>query len=218
MKVLLRRPVATQSSGSDGLTADSEGEDAAGNDNGGEGQGAGGHAQWGVGVEKGVWDEPIIKRWEDAKVSFFEIVRYAFVDLPRSSLLDSTDCVAAVSMHDYFRLLGSIWSTNYFSCFVVVVPVTVPFWARHDRVESSRRSWRRRRESCRLGLCIFLHCSFVGCCNLFLFLVHLRTQQYILVLEVAVNSRRVQHELPHGHEAAVPSYLAQLPSFCPTVS
>eukprot|EP00903_Cladosiphon_okamuranus_P018847 g17335.t1 len=62
MKVLLRRPVATQSSGSDGLTADNEGDDGDG-----EGQGAGSHRQWGVNVERGVWDEPIIKRWEDAK-------------------------------------------------------------------------------------------------------------------------------------------------------
>lgn len=70
MKVLLRRPVATQSSGSDGLTADEEGNDAADNDNGEGGQGAGGQDQWGVGMERGVWDEPIIKRWEDAKVRF----------------------------------------------------------------------------------------------------------------------------------------------------
>lgn len=60
--------MATQSSGSDGLTEDNEGD--GGDGNGGQGQGAGGQGQWGVGVEKGVWDEPIIKRWEDAKVSF----------------------------------------------------------------------------------------------------------------------------------------------------
>lgn len=72
MKVLLRRPVATQSSGSDGLTADNEDTE---DTEGGEGQGRGGaegeggeQGDWGVGVEKGVWDEPIIKRWEDGKV------------------------------------------------------------------------------------------------------------------------------------------------------
>ncbi|CAM9811101.1 unnamed protein product [Scytosiphon promiscuus] len=69
MKVLLRRPVATQSSGSDGLTADG-GVDlggAEGEEQGiGDGQG-GGEGSWGVAMERGVWDEPIIKRWEDAK-------------------------------------------------------------------------------------------------------------------------------------------------------
>lgn len=54
--------MASQSSGSDGLTDDHEG-----------GEGERGHGvsgrDWGVSVEAGVWDEPIIKRWEDAKVS-----------------------------------------------------------------------------------------------------------------------------------------------------
>lgn len=60
MKVLLRRPVASQSSGSDGLTAE--------DDEGGSGGQHPGEREWGVSVEVGVWDEPIIKRWEDAKV------------------------------------------------------------------------------------------------------------------------------------------------------
>eukprot|EP00904_Undaria_pinnatifida_P002015 jgi/Undpi1/11814/HiC_scaffold_4.g01513.m1 len=59
MKVLLRRPVASQSSGSDGLTAE--------DDEGGSGGQHPGEREWGVSVEVGVWDEPIIKRWEDAK-------------------------------------------------------------------------------------------------------------------------------------------------------
>lgn len=69
MKVLLRRPIATQSSGSDGLTADDTGnEGSEGHGGGGEG-GGGDQGEWGVGMEKGVWDEPIIKRWEDSKVN-----------------------------------------------------------------------------------------------------------------------------------------------------
>ncbi|CAN0032454.1 unnamed protein product, partial [Laminaria digitata] len=60
MKVLLRRHVASQSSGSDGLTDEREG------DEGGRGQELG-ERDWGVSVQAGVWDEPIIKRWEDAK-------------------------------------------------------------------------------------------------------------------------------------------------------
>ncbi len=67
MKVLLRRPVATQSSGSDGLTAAEDGDGDGGNGDEDTAPG-GGEGQWGVAMERGVWDEPIIKRWEDAKV------------------------------------------------------------------------------------------------------------------------------------------------------
>lgn len=54
--------MASQSSGSDGLTDAREGDDE------GRGQELS-ERDWGVSVEAGVWDEPIIKRWEDAKVS-----------------------------------------------------------------------------------------------------------------------------------------------------
>ncbi|CBJ48642.1 conserved unknown protein [Ectocarpus siliculosus] len=66
MKVLLRRPIASQSSGSDGLTADNDDGGGGGDGEGGGGEGEGG-GQWGVSMERGVWDEPIIKRWEDGK-------------------------------------------------------------------------------------------------------------------------------------------------------
>lgn len=67
MKVLLRRPIATQSSGSDGLTADGGVELGSAEVDEGDGQEAG-EGSWGVAMERGVWDEPIIKRWEDGKV------------------------------------------------------------------------------------------------------------------------------------------------------
>lgn len=63
MNVLLRRPVASQSSGSDGLTGEGD-EDADEDESGAE------RRAYGVSMERGVWDEPIIKRWEDAKVGF----------------------------------------------------------------------------------------------------------------------------------------------------
>lgn len=72
MKVLLRRPVATQSMGSDGLTADEGNEESnQGSNEGDNGEGGGGGTGWKLGMERDVWDEPIIKRWQDAKVFFF---------------------------------------------------------------------------------------------------------------------------------------------------
>lgn len=60
MKVLLRRPRATATTGAIGVSG---GEDEyLGGDDGSE------KREWGVSVERGVYDEPIIKRWEDLKV------------------------------------------------------------------------------------------------------------------------------------------------------
>lgn len=59
MKVLLRRPRATATTGAIGVSG---GEDEyLGGDDGSE------KREWGVSVERGVYDEPIIKRWEDLK-------------------------------------------------------------------------------------------------------------------------------------------------------
>lgn len=88
--------MATQSSGSDGLTAGAEGSDAADGDNGAEGEGAGGQGQWGLGVERGVWDEPIIKRWEDAKVRLHACFFFFFV--PQFHNCHAVSC-HAVSCH-----------------------------------------------------------------------------------------------------------------------
>lgn len=61
MKVLLRRPRATATTGAIGVSG---GEDEAQDgDEGAE------KREWGVSVERGVFDEPIIKRWEDLKVT-----------------------------------------------------------------------------------------------------------------------------------------------------
>lgn len=61
MKVLLRTPKATQDTGAIGVGV--HGAEA-------EGQSQDrGDGEWQGFVERGVWDEPIIKRWEDVKVS-----------------------------------------------------------------------------------------------------------------------------------------------------
>lgn len=65
MKVLLRRPRATENTGAMGVSG---GEDEAQGADAGGGETAGRRREWGVYVEKGVYDEPIIKRWQDSKV------------------------------------------------------------------------------------------------------------------------------------------------------
>lgn len=68
MKVLLRRPKAAQETGAIGVYG-GEDETMSGSlrgDGGDQGDADGG--AWGGFVERGVYDEPIIRRWEDIKV------------------------------------------------------------------------------------------------------------------------------------------------------
>lgn len=60
MKVLLRRPRTTQSTGALGVSGGEEEEGGAREQDDAE--------EGSEFVEKGVWDEPIVKRWEDVKV------------------------------------------------------------------------------------------------------------------------------------------------------
>lgn len=64
MKVLLKRPVASQSRGADGLTTAEEEEDDENEEYGERSEGR----RWGNGMGQGVKDQPLIRRWQDAQV------------------------------------------------------------------------------------------------------------------------------------------------------